>query len=65
MRKVLGIFFGIGLILALLTSFIVFGYAIKIIGFILAVFCVLILIVFLIGAAIKEYVFDKRKKPPM
>ena len=60
----LGIFFGIGLILALVTSFFVFGYIIKIVSFIVALVCVLVFIGFLVGAAIKEFVFDARKKPP-
>lgn len=61
-RLILGIFFGIGAILALVTSFIVFGYVFKIIGFLIAVLCVVVFIVFLVWAAIKEYVFDARKK---
>lgn len=64
MRQVLGVFFGIGLILALITSFIVLGYIIKIAGFLIAVICVGVFVVILIGAAIKEFVFDARKKPP-
>lgn len=60
----LGILFGISVVLALLTSFIVFGYVIKIVCFLIAMLCVLVFIVFLVWAAIKEFVFDTKKKPP-
>lgn len=60
----LGILLGISAVLALLTSFIVFGYVIKIVCFLIAMLCVLVFIVFLVWAAIKEFVFDTKKKPP-
>jgi hypothetical protein len=60
----LRICFSIGALLALITSFIVFGYAIKIIGFLLALLCVIIFIVVLVWAAIKEFWQAKTKKPP-
>lgn len=63
-RLILGIFFGIGAILALLTTFIMFGYVLKIIAFLGALVCVLTFVVFLVWAAIKEFVFDTKKKPP-
>lgn len=63
-RLILGIFLGIGAILAFITTFIAFGYALKIIAVLMAVIGVLTLIVFLVWAAIKEFVFDARKKPP-
>jgi hypothetical protein len=63
-RLILGIFFGIGALLALITTFVVFGYVFKIIAFLGALLCVLVFIVFLVWAAIKEFVFDAKKKPP-
>lgn len=63
-RLILWIFFGIGALLALVTTFIAFGYLLKIIAFLVAVVSVIVVIVFLVWAAIKEFVFDAIKKPP-
>lgn len=63
-KVMFGIFIGLGLLIALVTTVIAFGYALKIIAAILAILGVLALIVFLVWAAIKEFVFDPWKKPP-
>ena len=64
-KRLLGILFGISVVLALITSVVVIGYMFKIIAFLLAaMLCVLVFIVFLVWAAIKEFVFDTKKKPP-
>jgi hypothetical protein len=62
--RLLKICFSIGALLALITSFIVFGYAIKIIGFLLAVLCVIFFIGVLVWAGIKEFWQSCNKKPP-
>lgn len=63
-KLLFGSMLGLGALIALITSIIAFGYLLKIIAVLLAVFGVLALILFLVWAAIKEFVFDPWKKPP-
>lgn len=63
-KRLFAVCIGLGALLAFVTTVIVFGYVLKIIAFILAVVCVIVLILFLVWAAIKEFVFDAWKKPP-
>ena len=63
-KLLFGSMLGLGALIALITSIIAFGYLLKIIAVLLAVFAVLALILFLVWAAIKEFVFDPWKKPP-
>ena len=55
---------GLGALIAFITTIIVLGYALKIIAFVLAVFVVIAFILFMVYAAIKEFVLDVIKKPP-
>lgn len=63
-RRLFAVCIGLGALIAFLTTIVVLGYAFKIIAFILAVVLVLSFIIFLVWAAIKEFVFDAWKKPP-
>lgn len=63
-KRLLGVLFGISVVLALITSVVVIGYMFKIVAFLLAAACVVMLIIFLVWAAIKEF-FQGNKKPPM
>lgn len=62
-KRFLGVMFGISVVLALITSVVVIGYMFKIVAFLLAAACVVMLIIFLVWAAIKEF-FQGNKKPP-
>lgn len=63
-RLLFGIMLGIGAVLALITTFIAVGYALKIIAALAAVLGVFALVIFLVWAAIREFVIDPMKKPP-
>jgi hypothetical protein len=63
-RLLFGVMLGIGAVLALITTFIAVGYALKIIAALAAVLGVFALVIFLVWAAIREFVIDPLKKPP-
>lgn len=63
-RNLFAIFLGLGLLVAFLSTVVVVGYALKILAFIAAVILAIVVIIFLVWAAIKEFVFDAWKKPP-
>jgi len=63
-KRLFSVCIGLGALIAFLTTVVVLGYAFKIIAFVLAVVLVLAFILFLVWAAIKEFVFDVWKKPP-
>lgn len=61
-KLLFGTMLGLGALIALITTVIAFGYLLKIIAVVLAILGVLALILFLVWAAIKEFVFDPWKK---
>jgi hypothetical protein len=63
-KRLFSVCIGLGALIAFLTTVVVLGYAFKIIAFVLAVVLVLAFILFLVWAAIKEFVIDAMKKPP-
>jgi uncharacterized membrane protein YphA (DoxX/SURF4 family) len=63
-RRLFSVCIGLGALIAFLTTIVVLGYAFKIVCFVLAVMLVLAFILFLVWAAIKEFVIDAMKKPP-
>lgn len=63
-RLVLGLSVALGAIIALVTTIIAFGYLLKILAVLLAVIGIVALFLFLVWAAIYEYVIMPKKKPP-
>ena len=63
-RNLFAIFLGLGLLVAFLSTVVVVGYALKILAFIAAVILAIVVIIFLVWAAIKEFVIDPWRKPP-
>lgn len=63
LRTVFAVAVGFGLLLAIITSFIAFGYLIKIIALLLALFGTLALIGFVIYEFFREIVFKKGGPP--
>ncbi|MBO6277682.1 MAG: hypothetical protein J6N20_09660 [Pseudomonas sp.] len=63
-KRLFAVCIGLGALIAFITTVFVLGYAFKIIAFILAVVLVFSFILFLVWAALKEFVFDAWKKPP-
>ena len=63
LRTAFAIAVGIGLLLAIVTTFIAFGYLIKIIAVLMALFGVLAFIGFVVYEFVREIVLKKGKPP--
>ena len=63
-KRLFAICIGLGALIAFITTIIVLGYALKIIAVLGAILLVIVFVVFLVYAAIKEFVIDAFKKPP-
>lgn len=63
-KRLFAICVGLGALIAFLSTVVVMGYVFKILAFVAAVLLVLAFILFLVWAAIKEFVIDATKKPP-
>ena len=63
-KRLFAICIGLGALLAFISTVVLLGYAFKIILFIGAIVLVLVFVLFLVYAAIKEFVIDAIKKPP-